>query len=525
MLNKIRHQDILTCIANLSSDEVFTPPNVVNDMLDLLPKEIWKNKDIKFLDPVSKSGVFLREITKRLLINLESEIKNKESRLEHILKNQVFGISTTQLTGLISRRSTYLSKLANNKKYSVVKFNDESGNIKYFNSKHVWTSSNTCKYCGANKEVYNRNKELESYAYSFIHTENPRKLLNMKFDVIIGNPPYQLNVGNKSGNSSKAKAIYHKFIQQAIKLNPRFLCMITPSRWMTKSTEGIPSEWVEEMLNSNKIREIHDYPDEKLCFPGVDIEGGVSYFLWQNDYQGKCSFYSHIDKLDKSIKPYIDYLDSRKAGIVIRDNNAQEILNKIEKIEKEYYLESNLNFSSIVSPKDFFTNKSSLTSSWKNFKKKQTNLHNIKYYLNKNIHSKSYGWICAEDIPKNFASSNLHKVLIPAAHGGQKKILGDPFYSEPKSVCSQTYLVIGYDVNRHKFNKKNCLNIISYIKTKFFRYHVSIRKKTQNGPRAVYQFVPLQNFNESWDDKKLYNKYNLNKKEIDYIESMITDMN
>ena len=132
MLNKIRHQDILTCIANLSSDEVFTPPNVVNDMLDLLPKEVWKNKDVKFLDPVSKSGVFLREITKRLLKNLDSEIKNKEARLEHILKNQVFGISTTQLTGLISRRSTYLSKLANNKKYSVVKFNDESGNIKYF---------------------------------------------------------------------------------------------------------------------------------------------------------------------------------------------------------------------------------------------------------------------------------------------------------------------------------------------------------------------------------------------------------
>ena len=348
----------------------------------------------------------------------------------------------------------------------------------------------------------------------------------MKFDVIIGNPPYQLNVGNTSGNSSKARAIYHEFISQAMKLNPRYLSMIIPSRWMTRSTEGIPGDWIDSMVSDKRIKILHDFLDAKNCFPGVEIKGGVCYFLWEKDYQGNCSYHLHKSESDISPEPHVDYLDARNIGIVIRDIQAQSIIDKIEKIEKHYIIDNLRNFSGLVGPKDCFTNKEKLTSSWKGFVSKKDNTHNVKYYLNKNIHKNTYGWIKRSDIPKNLESVPLHKVYIPAAGGSgtDTQILGYPFYGEPNSVCSQTYLVIGYDPRVHDFTKKQCENIISYISTRFFRYLVSIKKKTQNGPRQIYQLVPMQDFSESWTDEKLYKKYKLTKEEIEFIESMIRPM-
>ena len=271
--------DVLLCLANLSNDEVFTPPELANSILDLLPKDIWKNKDAKFLDPVSKSGVFLREITKRLIVGLEDEIPDLQTRVNHILKNQVFGIAITELTSLLSKRTLYCAKSANSDKSICNEFENEDGNIRYKNINHTFKSGK-CEFCGANEDVYSRDDDMETHAYEFIHTNNPKEIFNMKFDVIVGNPPYQLNVGNTTGNSSKAKSIYHMFIEQAKKLNPRYLTMIVPSRWMTRSVEGIPDKWIDDMLNENKISVIYDFLNSQDCFPGVQIEGGVNYFLW-----------------------------------------------------------------------------------------------------------------------------------------------------------------------------------------------------------------------------------------------------
>lgn len=348
----------------------------------------------------------------------------------------------------------------------------------------------------------------------------------MKFDVIIGNPPYQLNVGNTKGNSSKARAIYHLFISQAIKLNPQYLCMIVPSRWMTRTTEGIPDDWVSEMLESNKFRVIHDFEDSKDCFPGVDIKwGGGNYFLWQSNFAGKCSYFFHSAS-QNTVETRVDYLDSTKSGIVIRDPKAYSIIKKISKKEGPYFLSPIKNFTSLVSPKDFFTNKEVLTSSWEGYQSRKSNTVYIKYYLNKNIHQRDYGWISLQDVPKNQASIPLRKIFIPAAagSGNDSQVLGRPFLGEPNSVCSQTYLVIGYDPQKHKFTDLECENIISYITTKFFRYLVSIKKKTQNGPRGVYQFVPLQDFSVKWTDEKLYKKYELTGEEINLIETLISPM-
>lgn len=520
LFNKVYNPDVLSCLANLSNDEVFTPPEIVNQMLDMLPQELFRNPDTTFLDPACKTGVFLREIAKRLIKGLEPQFPDLQERIDHIFHKQLFGIAITELTSLLSRRGIYCSKYPNSD-FSVTKFDSAQGNIRFKRIDHTWVNGR-CKYCGTNK-TYDRGEELETHAYEFIHTDNLEKLFNMKFDVIISNPPYQMSFGIEGANSSNAKSIYNLFINKAVMLNPKYLVMITPSRWMTKTSQGIPEEWVDSLLQSNHFKEIHDFEDSADCFPGVSIMGGVNYFLYDSSYNGKCKYSFHYAG-GKDVITRIDYLDSNKAGIVIRDPKSYSILEKIKNIDGEYYINSDNNFSGLVSPKHFFDNSELLTSNWRGYKKEKDNLYSIKYYVSKSFNDIPFGWIKLSDLPKNQRTKDLHKVYIPAANGSSDIVLGVPFYGEPNSVCSQTYLVIGYDPDKHNFTKKECENIVTYIKTRFFRYLVSIKKKTQNGPRGVYQFVPLQDFSKPWTDEELYAKYGLTQEEIDFIESMIRPM-
>lgn len=342
----------------------------------------------------------------------------------------------------------------------------------------------------------------------------------MKFDVIVGNPPYQLNVGNESGNKSKARAIYHNFITQSMKLKPRHIVMIVPSRWMTRSVEGIPDAWIDGMLLDARIKTLHDFIDASQCFPGVEIKGGVNYFLWSRFYNGECNYYLHTSK-DNFVHS-VSKLDENKLGFVIRDVNARTIMDKIRKIHSNYVQSENANFSLMVSPKDFFTNKEVLTSSWDGFSKKCPLKDGVRYYPNRKFGVNS-AWVTKSQVPKNLNAIPYHKVYIPAAGGtgSDPDVLGVPFYGEPNSVCSQTYLVIGY---KHNLSKKQCKNIISYISTRFFRFLVSLKKKTQNGARGVYQLVPMQDFSKPWTDEELYKKYKLTKEEIAFIESKIRPM-
>lgn len=345
LFSKVYNPDVLSCLANLSNDEVFTPPEIVNQMLDMLPQDLFKSPDTTFLDPACKTGVFLREIAKRLIKGLEPLFPDLQERVDHIFHKQLFGIAITELTSLLSRRGIYCSKYPNSD-FSVSKFDTAEGNIRFKRINHTWgklsRDSNgkikaSCIYCGASTQQYERGNDLETHAYEFIHTDNPEKLLNMKFDVIISNPPYQLSFGIEGTNSANAKSIYNQFITQAIKLNPKYLVMITPSRWMTKTAQGIPEEWVDTMIACNKFEVLHDFPNANDCFPGVEIKGGVSYFLWNRDYSGKCHYYYHNPD-NNIVQERFDYLDSANAGVVIREPQSYTVIEKISHIEGNYYI-------------------------------------------------------------------------------------------------------------------------------------------------------------------------------------------
>lgn len=503
LLNNNYNPDVLTCLANLSNDEVFTPPTVVNQMLDMLPAELFRSSKTTFLDPVSKSGVFLREIAKRLMIGLEQEFPDVHERANHIFQHQLYGIAITELTSMLSRRSVYCSKKANGKYSLCTEFNDEQGNICYRSIEHTFVKG-SCKYCGAAESVFGLKvrTELESHAYEFIHTDNPQKIFkNMKFDVIIGNPPYQLDT---AGAGRQAKPLYNLFIEQAKKLNPRYLTMIIPSRWFSG---GIGLDDFRDIMKSDKrIRKIVDFANAKDCFPQNSISGGVCYFLWERDYTGPCEFVNINGEKKKSLVRYLD-----EFPVMVRHNEAISIIHKVLSFKET-------SLSTIVGSLMPY----GLSTNIRGHEKRSE--CDLALYASDGV-----TYIKPDVITKGFDSVNKYKVLIskvssehagePGKDGKFKVLTTATKVIGPGDVCTHSYLLVGnYD------DKEIANNVCAYLYTAFVRFLVWASMSSINVSKTVFSFVPLQDFSHPWTDEMLYEKYQLTSDEIAFIESMIRPM-
>jgi site-specific DNA-methyltransferase (adenine-specific) len=519
--------DVLVCIANLSNDEVFTAPEFANKMLDTLQNawadsnagaHIWADRNVTYLDPSTKSGVFLREIVKRLNKGLTKEIPDLIERINHILTKQVFGIGITELTSLLARRSLYCSKNANGIHSIARTFTNSEGNIWFERLEHTWNGSK-CKFCGANESEYERSIDLETYAYAFIHSDDIKTQLQkmfgakMHFDVIIGNPPYQMSTGGTGGAGVQAKPIYNTFVQQAKSLDPRFLCMVTPSRWFSGGM-GLDG-FRESMLNDNRLRVIEDFPDSNDVFPGTQIKGGVSYFLWERDNPGDVAVTTH-DKgsvMSTVVRPLLE----PGCDVFIRYNEGVSILKKVlgrdtGRSKQQLSLSPDEQFMALVGSIGAF----GLDTTFKGRDKARKG--DVKVYRNSGI-----GFIGRNEILKETKAIDWWKIYIPRAGSGSDSfphsILGKPFVGEPESVSSWTYMHIGPFKN-----EKEAMNAKTYIATRLFRFLVLLHKPTQDATRAVYTFVPLQDFSEPWTDEKLYKKYKLTIEEIIFVESLVRPM-
>ncbi len=510
--------DVLECLANLSNDEVFTPPKVVNSMLDMLPPETWSNPNLTFLDPACKTGVFLREIAKRLIVGLENQIPDLQERLDHIFHKQLYGIAITELTALASRRSLYCSKYANGK-YSVSKFDNPDGNIRFIPIQHTWENGK-CKYCGANAGQYQRADDLETHAYEFIHTNNPEEIFGMKFDVIIGNPPYQLSDG-AGGNGSSAIPLYNKFVINSKRMNPTYLSFIIPSRWQTGG-KGL-DDFRNEMIHDAHVQIMHDFVDSKECFAGVDIKGGVCYFLRNMAHNGPCEIYTHSsDSITKNTR----YLAEDGDDVFIRSQTLVDIKNKVwpNGIDKNIAVSSitssrkpyGLTADVIKDPKKYGLPELSKTPIEGGYRLLGLGEKNARVY---------YYFDETWPIPKK-AELKKWKLFVPKAYGcgaigevPSTPVLGTPVLGTPVDACTETFLQIGPFINQEEAK-----NFLSYLRTKFFRVMVGIIKTTQNTSQSTYRYVPLQDFSKPWTDEELYKKYNLSDEEIKFIEDNITPM-
>jgi site-specific DNA-methyltransferase (adenine-specific) len=505
-----RNPDVLTCIANLSNDEVFTPPELANRMLDMLAEawaanhdgaNIWADKSVTFLDPCTKSGVFLREIATRLTKGLEAEIPNLEERVNHILTKQVFGIAITHLTSLLARRSVYCSKHANGEHSIATSFDSEDGNIWFQRLQHTW-DGDKCKYCGAGRSVFDRGYGLETHAYAFIHADDIKTQVadifggNVQFDVIIGNPPYQL----ASDGGTRDMPIYQHFVGQAKKLEPRYLTMIIPSRWMASGL-GL-SEFRKEMLRDRHIRSLVDYERMDFVFPGVDFEGGVCYFLWDRDNPGDCAVTTVTG--EEAIGPTPRNL--HEYDIFVRDPRGLGILKKVLVANEPSIIEI------LSADKEF-----GWTSNFDRFRQEKR-FGDVALHYGR-AGKRLTGYISRDEVLKSTHLIDTWKVMISAAYGERgtrpSMVLGTSFIAESPSVCTQTYLFFYVD------SRKQAESLQSYLDTRFFRFLVSLRKITQHATRATYTWIPQQKWDRTWTDDDLYRKYGLSDADIAHIEACI----
>jgi len=476
------------------------------------------------LDPFVKTGVFLREATRRFVEGLEGTIPNLQERVNHILTHQIYGIAITELTALMARRSVYCSKYADGEHSICTAFDSPEGNIWFERIEHTWTggkresrvdllngeetlvrTGRRCKYCAANESAYSRGDEKETHAYSFIHTDDIKKRIDnifgadMHFDIVIGNPPYQLSDG---GYNASASPIYQKFVRSAKALEPEHVVMVTPSRWFAGG-KGL-TEYRDEMLHDHRLRKLVDFPKLYEAFPGVKIRGGVSFFLWSRDYNGPCAVQTIWEgkPTGPAVERFLDEFD-----VLVRQNQAVPVLKKVRNCSEQ-------TMDTLVSPNKPFGFRTFFHGSDTDDGLSDA----IKLYGSQRV-----SWIQREKVQENAEWVDRWKVLMTCVQGTSAAVetmfLSKPIVAAPGTACTETYVVAGQFDNRREAD-----SLASYLRTRFVRFLVSLRKFTQHASRHVYAFVPIQTWDREWTDKELYAKYGLTEEESIFIESIVRPM-
>jgi site-specific DNA-methyltransferase (adenine-specific) len=497
-----RVPDILDVIAALSSDAIPTPPLLARALLDILPPEVWTNPHYRWLDPATKSGSILREAARRLMDGLAAWEPDRAKRVEHILKNMLYGCAVTQVHGEMTRRSVYVSRDATSE-CSVVKFDTPEGNLPFVATAHdspvnkQGKAAGPCKVCGA-PVALERGTDRENYAHAFIHGTYPtRENKDMKFDVIVGNPPYQLGT---EGHGSTSSPIYHRFVEHAIALDPKYVAMITPSRWFAGG-KGLDA-FRSTMIADRRLRAIVDNPKLFDCFPGVEIKGGVNYFLWDRDHDGDCEFSTRID--GKVISTLVR--DLREGdGVLVRDNRAMSIVHKVK-------AQTVANVGDICGVRKPFG-----LNIFSNYPGSVAQPFDGAIPL---VYASHVGYSRPDQIERNHAWVERWKVLIPKAGDGHGRevsyVLGEPIGLAPGSACTQTYIIAGMFDTREETE-----NYAWYLASKFARFLVLQRKTTQDVTADRFRFVPAMDMTRRWTDAELYAHFGLTDDEAAYIEATI----
>ncbi len=527
--------DILETINNVGNDEVFTPRKVVDMMLNSLPEEVWHNPDYRWLNPASKTGIFEREIAIRLDEGLKNIIPDTETRRKHILQDMIFSIGQTKFTANVARRTLYYCCQANRKCDGIKEdghyvngfaigggswFDDAEGNIKTPCSNHLM-SKDKCVYCGMSKDSrYLDSDQREQYSYDFIHSRpgaDLQKLLSkrffkgdekVKFDVIVGNPPYQLSTDSKNSEKSKTQAvpIYQLFAEQAFSLKPRYVTMIMPSKWFAGGMSSL-EDFRKYMMSCRKIRYLTDYANAKDCFPTNSIAGGVNFFLWDREYDGDCSFTNIIGD-----KQYVQSRGLNEFPILVRQNEAVSILRKVKSAGEE-------TMDQIASPLMPFGLSTDVRGVESPDSKHCIALHT----------SKGVTYIEKSSIKKGLDILEKYKVLVgilgaehalePDKDGKFRIITSSMKVLAPSEACTHSYFTIG------KCNSMNeADNIYRYLRTKFARFLILSAMTSTHLSRNVLIFLPIQDFSKSYTDNDLYLKYDLTQEEIDFIEEQMKEM-
>jgi site-specific DNA-methyltransferase (adenine-specific) len=416
------------------------------------------------------------------------------------------------------------------------KFNTKEGNIWFEPLEHTWVGGKTklltmddqgneiekpvnskCKFCGASKQDLDREEGLEQHAYGLIHNEDPKSWVRgifgeeMKFDVIVGNPPYQLDDG---GFAASAVPIYDKFVEGAMALEPTALVMVVPARWYSGG-KGLDS-FRSRMIESTCIKALVDYPDSSKVFPGVEIKGGVCYFLWSKSYSGEAEITTNMPDGQK----LTDRRTLRTGGldVFIRFPAGVSVLEKVSNRHSGgdsslgfFDTENHLFRKRVSSSKPF-----GLRTNFRGESNPQQG--SLKLFQNGGI-----GYIRRDEVLSGQELIDSWKIFISAAYGAGNdyphSILGQPFIGEPGTVCTETYVAIG------PFSSEDeARSALSYITTKFFRFLVMLHKPAQHAARSVYSLVPDQDFSRTFSDEYLYSFYGLSESEIRFIDGIVRPM-